>query len=153
MHLRSNKLNYYYYLCDIWFGQVRLVQGVFQGKISLGQYLGGLILFIKVRLKYVSLWFINNLEYLLYFSLAWFRLFSRVKLGQDKSKGSLISCAFQPRLVQAVFQGNYEEVENLLMKSMAGNMSDAEKRTPLHAAAFRGFAEIAGNFKQYPNLA
>jgi hypothetical protein len=51
---------------------------------------------------------------------------------------------FQPRLVQAVFQGNYEEVENLLTKSMAANMSDAEKRTPLHAAAFRGLAEIAG---------
>jgi hypothetical protein len=51
---------------------------------------------------------------------------------------------FQPRLVQAVFQGNYEEVETLLMKTMAANMSDNEKRTPLHAAAFRGFAEIAG---------
>ena len=47
-------------------------------------------------------------------------------------------------MVQAVFQGNYEEVESLLTKSLAGNVSDADKRTPLHAAAYRGFAEIAG---------
>jgi hypothetical protein len=50
----------------------------------------------------------------------------------------------QPALVKAVFEGNYEEVENLLLKSMAANISDSEKRTPLHAASFRGFAEIAG---------
>jgi hypothetical protein len=60
---------------------------------------------------------------------------------------------FQPRLVQAVFSGNYEEVESLLTKSSAANVSDGEKRTPLHAAAYRGFAEIAGiDIYDYPKL-
>ena len=46
--------------------------------------------------------------------------------------------------IKAVFEGNYEEVENLLNKSTTANVSDAEKRTPLHLASFRGFTEIAG---------
>uniref|UniRef100_A0AAR2IPZ0 Ankyrin repeat domain 44 n=1 Tax=Pygocentrus nattereri TaxID=42514 RepID=A0AAR2IPZ0_PYGNA len=48
----------------------------------------------------------------------------------------------QPPLVQAIFNGDPEEIRMLIFKSEDINALDAEKRTPLHAAAFLGDAEI-----------
>ncbi|CAG14608.1 unnamed protein product, partial [Tetraodon nigroviridis] len=64
----------------------------------------------------------------------------------------------QPPLIQAIFSGDPEEIRMLIYKSEDINallcsllwcnpddvsVKDAEKRTPLHAAAFLGDAEIA----------
>uniref|UniRef100_A0A672SWD4 Ankyrin repeat domain 44 n=1 Tax=Sinocyclocheilus grahami TaxID=75366 RepID=A0A672SWD4_SINGR len=54
----------------------------------------------------------------------------------------LISCFSQPPLVQAIFNGDPDEIRVLICKSEDVNALDAEKRAPLHAAAFLGDAEI-----------
>ncbi|KAK1797807.1 hypothetical protein P4O66_008163, partial [Electrophorus voltai] len=48
----------------------------------------------------------------------------------------------QPPLVQAIFSGDPDEIRMLIYKSEDINALDTEKRTPLHAAAFLGDAEI-----------
>ncbi len=55
-----------------------------------------------------------------------------------------MSILFQPKLLPAIFRGNYWEVEEILSNSNSRNISDGEKRTPLHAAAYAGVAKIAG---------
>uniref|UniRef100_A0A8B9H999 Ankyrin repeat domain 44 n=1 Tax=Astyanax mexicanus TaxID=7994 RepID=A0A8B9H999_ASTMX len=54
----------------------------------------------------------------------------------------LLSVCPQPPLLQAIFNGDPEEIRMLIFKSEDINALDAEKRTPLHAAAFLGDAEI-----------
>lgn len=67
---------------------------------------------------------------------------------------------FQPPLIQAIFAGDVKEVKSLLTQQQDVNIlgkyicncqktvsyvlfiSDVEKRSPLHAAAFRGNASI-----------
>lgn len=48
----------------------------------------------------------------------------------------------QPSLVQAIFNGDPDEVRALIFKKEDVNFQDNEKRTPLHAAAYLGDAEI-----------
>lgn len=48
----------------------------------------------------------------------------------------------QPSLVQAIFNGDPDEVRALIFKKEDVNFQDSEKRTPLHAAAYLGDAEI-----------
>jgi hypothetical protein len=51
---------------------------------------------------------------------------------------------FQAPLVHAVLSGNLDEVRVILENDPeAASALDAEKRSPLHAAAYGGFAEIA----------
>lgn len=47
-----------------------------------------------------------------------------------------------PSLVQAIFNGDPDEVRALIFKKEDVNFQDNEKRTPLHAAAYLGDAEI-----------
>ncbi|OXB54970.1 hypothetical protein ASZ78_012746 [Callipepla squamata] len=47
-----------------------------------------------------------------------------------------------PPLVQAIFNGDPDEVRALIFKKEDVNFQDNEKRTPLHAAAYLGDAEI-----------
>lgn len=49
---------------------------------------------------------------------------------------------FQPGLIKACFHGDPDEVRSLLHKKEDVNYQDVQKRTPLHAAAFCGEAEI-----------
>ncbi|EEC02419.1 ankyrin repeat containing protein, partial [Ixodes scapularis] len=53
--------------------------------------------------------------------------------------------ARQPHLVQAVFKGDVDEVEELLSNGSPEevNYQDAERRSVLHAAAFCGFHQVA----------
>ena len=49
----------------------------------------------------------------------------------------------QQPLVYAILAGNVEEVEQILEQDTESVSSlDSEKRSPLHAAAFMGYAEI-----------
>ncbi|CAH2306645.1 serine threonine- phosphatase 6 regulatory ankyrin repeat subunit B [Pelobates cultripes] len=48
----------------------------------------------------------------------------------------------QPPLVQAIFNGDPDEIRMLIYKTEDVNALDNEKRTPLHCAAFLGDAEI-----------
>uniref|UniRef100_A0A8B9HD51 Ankyrin repeat domain 44 n=1 Tax=Astyanax mexicanus TaxID=7994 RepID=A0A8B9HD51_ASTMX len=54
----------------------------------------------------------------------------------------IITLMLRPPLLQAIFNGDPEEIRMLIFKSEDINALDAEKRTPLHAAAFLGDAEI-----------
>ncbi|XP_076254649.1 uncharacterized protein LOC143192825 isoform X1 [Rhynchophorus ferrugineus] len=49
----------------------------------------------------------------------------------------------QPLIIQAIFAGAIDEVEDLVTHPEYVNCTDCEKRTPLHAAAFKGDAQIA----------
>ncbi|KAH6940009.1 hypothetical protein HPB50_024011 [Hyalomma asiaticum] len=49
----------------------------------------------------------------------------------------------KPHLVQAVFKGDVEEVEELLAEGEEANYQDAERRSVLHAAAFCGLHQVA----------
>uniref|UniRef100_A0A8C6KED5 Ankyrin repeat domain 28 n=1 Tax=Nothobranchius furzeri TaxID=105023 RepID=A0A8C6KED5_NOTFU len=49
---------------------------------------------------------------------------------------------FQPSLLKAIFNVDPDEVRSLIFKKEDVNVQDNEKRTPLHAAAYLGDAEI-----------
>ncbi|CAH1131964.1 unnamed protein product [Ceutorhynchus assimilis] len=49
----------------------------------------------------------------------------------------------QPLITQAIFSGALDEVEDLMVHPEYVNCTDCEKRTPLHAAAFKGDSQIA----------
>uniref|UniRef100_A0A8C1BSP8 Ankyrin repeat domain 28b n=1 Tax=Cyprinus carpio carpio TaxID=630221 RepID=A0A8C1BSP8_CYPCA len=49
---------------------------------------------------------------------------------------------FQPALLKAIFNVDPDEVRSLIFKKEDVNVQDNEKRTPLHAAAYLGDAEI-----------
>ncbi len=50
-----------------------------------------------------------------------------------------------PAIVTAILQGNTDEVADILkFDKDAAKATDADKRSPLHAAAFTGRADIAG---------
>ena len=50
----------------------------------------------------------------------------------------------QPPLIHAILAGNLDEVQEILDSSPdAASVLDSEKRSPLHAAAFAGYADIA----------
>ncbi|XP_065166554.1 serine/threonine-protein phosphatase 6 regulatory ankyrin repeat subunit A-like isoform X2 [Atheta coriaria] len=49
----------------------------------------------------------------------------------------------QPLLIQAIFNGELEDVRQLLAFKPDVNYQDAEKRSPLHAAAFKGDRDLA----------
>ena len=46
----------------------------------------------------------------------------------------------QPPLIQAIFKGDLNEIQNILKENIDINYQDEEKRSPLHAAAFKGDA-------------
>uniref|UniRef100_A0A8C1B9J1 Ankyrin repeat domain 28b n=1 Tax=Cyprinus carpio carpio TaxID=630221 RepID=A0A8C1B9J1_CYPCA len=48
----------------------------------------------------------------------------------------------QPSLIKAIFNSDADEVRSLIFKKEDVNVQDCEKRTPLHAAAYLGDAEI-----------
>lgn len=48
----------------------------------------------------------------------------------------------QPPIVHAILSGNYDEVKSILQEDEeAASVCDSEKRSPLHVAAFAGFAD------------
>ncbi|CAK8693153.1 unnamed protein product [Clavelina lepadiformis] len=58
------------------------------------------------------------------------------------SQAIISSLSDENLIVQAIFNGNADEVRSLIYKKEDVNVSDSERRTPLHAAAFLGDAEI-----------
>ena len=52
------------------------------------------------------------------------------------------SLSDEPPIVQAIFNGNADEVRSLIYKKEDVNFMDADRRTPLHAAAYLGDSEI-----------
>lgn len=46
-------------------------------------------------------------------------------------------------MIQAIFNGELEDVRQLLAFKPDVNYQDAEKRSPLHAAAFKGDRDLA----------
>ena len=48
----------------------------------------------------------------------------------------------EPPLIQAIFSGDKSEVKSLLENNADINYVDVEKRSPLHAAAFKGDSDI-----------
>uniref|UniRef100_A0A9J7Y3M3 Ankyrin repeat domain 28 n=2 Tax=Cyprinus carpio TaxID=7962 RepID=A0A9J7Y3M3_CYPCA len=55
---------------------------------------------------------------------------------------SVCLSVFQPALLKAIFNVDPDEVRSLVFKKEDVNVQDNEKRTPLHAAAYLGDAEI-----------
>ncbi|XP_048339453.1 ankyrin repeat and SAM domain-containing protein 1A-like [Sphaerodactylus townsendi] len=62
--------------------------------------------------------------------------------GQAEPSMAVLKLAEQPLLVQAIFNGDPDEIRMLIYKTEDVNALDTEKRTPLHVAAFLGDAEI-----------
>ncbi|MEQ2297490.1 hypothetical protein AMECASPLE_035189 [Ameca splendens] len=53
-----------------------------------------------------------------------------------------VSFSFKPPLLKAIFSVDPDDVRSLIFKKEDVNVQDNEKRTPLHAAAYLGDAEI-----------
>lgn len=64
-------------------------------------------------------------------------------------RNTLFLTLFQPPLVQAIFRGDLNEVQQLLKANVDVNSQDEEKRSPLHAAAFKGDAAISDLLLQH----
>ena len=69
---------------------------------------------------------------------------SEVSFNREANEAQIQLELLQPPLVHAILSGNLEEVEQILDETLDAAASlDSEKRTPLHAAAFAGYAEVA----------
>lgn len=65
-------------------------------------------------------------------------------LKASKRHCDKLAFVLQPPIIHAILSGSYEDVQNILQEnSDAASALDAEKRSPLHAAAFAGYSDIA----------
>ena len=65
-------------------------------------------------------------------------------LKPSKRHCDTLAFMLQPPIIHAILSGNYEDVKDILHEnSDAASALDSEKRSPLHTAAFVGFADIA----------
>jgi len=64
--------------------------------------------------------------------------------ASSRQRCDRLAFMFQPPLIHAILAGNLDEVQEILDSSPdAASVLDSEKRSPLHAAAFAGYADIA----------
>ena len=52
------------------------------------------------------------------------------------------SLSYEPELIRSIFSGDRADVRHLLDNNADVNYIDTEKRSPLHAAAYKGDAEM-----------